>query len=98
MRIVRPGRSSRDDLKPFRVEDHLVTGWSLSHKVTYCTERLEAASMANPPEWCIRQDLNLQPSDPKSEALSNLATDATEPGAGLRAPLLSHARRENSTS
>jgi hypothetical protein len=21
--------------------------------------------------WCIRQDLNLQPSDPKSEALSN---------------------------
>ena len=22
-------------------------------------------------EWCIRQDLNLQPSDPKSEALSN---------------------------
>jgi hypothetical protein len=22
-------------------------------------------------DWCIRQDLNLQPSDPKSEALSN---------------------------
>jgi hypothetical protein len=22
-------------------------------------------------KWCIRQDLNLQPSDPKSEALSN---------------------------
>ena len=38
---------------------------TLTASSSLCDENLES------PIWCIRQDLNLQPPDPKSEALSN---------------------------